>query len=74
MAAQDGQQGRDITGPRGPHGGGEDRLVLAADPEAELFGEVMPVEQLDRVGEAALPDLHLMAAAPSETKRMRRAS
>ena len=56
MAAQDGEERLDIAGHRRPDGGREHVLVLAADPEAELLDEVIPVEQLDRVGEAAFPD------------------
>src|SRR3990172_13163059 len=56
MAAQDRQERLDITGHRRPGGRREDRLVLATDPDAKLLDEVVPVQQLDRVGEAAFPD------------------
>ena len=73
MTAQDGQQRLDIAGHGGPDGGGEDRLVLSADTEAQLLGEVVPVQQFDGFGETALR-IQRIAAAPSETKRMRSAS
>ena len=70
MRGEDREEAVDVTGLGRPECGCEDVTVLTSDAEAELLGEVIPVEQLDRIGEAALAGMTLEMDFPRGRYRL----
>ncbi len=56
MGGEDGEEGLDVAGQRRTDGRLEYRPMGEADAPAQGLDQVVPVEQLDRVGEGPLPD------------------